>query len=323
VAIPTKPDFFATQGFARPSTFQLLPLFSCYHHTMHYQWAHPGTVRISGATRKDYLQRQTSNDMDLLSPTRALPNLLTSASGRILEVFTMVEDGDDLLMITQAGHGPGLAQYFAKRIFFNDQVVIKDESAAWGQAELLGNDAEDTLKQLGFARVPQLDEVLEAEHEGTRLRAIGEAPFGATPRVRLLFPAGAKLSLGETIDFAKREQLRIDAGVAGDPEFQNEYTPFELGLERLVAATKGCYTGQEVLARQVTYDKIVRQLAKVQSDQPLEPKTQLFVEGKAAGQVSSAIGNRGLAVLRKPHHEPGTALTAKIGEQEFPVTVPN
>jgi folate-binding protein YgfZ len=294
---------------------------------MHYQWAHPGTVRISGVTRKDYLQRQTSNDMDLLSPTRALPNLLTSASGRILEVFTMVEDGDDLLMITQAGHGPGLAQYFAKRIFFTDQVSIKDESDAWGQAELLGKNAEVSLKQLGLARMPELDEVFEAQHEGTRLRAIGEAPFGATPRVRLLYPASAvsKLTAGldSTIDFAKREQLRIEAGVAGDPEFQNEYTPFELGLERLVSATKGCYTGQEVLARQVTYDKIVRQIAKVQGEQSLEPKTQLFAENKAVGQISSAIGNRGLAVLRKPHHELGTALTAKIGEQEFPVTVSN
>jgi folate-binding protein YgfZ len=288
---------------------------------MHYQWAHPGTVRISGATRKDYLQRQTSNDIDLLSPTRALPNLLTSANGRILEVFTLIEDGEEILMLSQAGHGPGLAQYFAKRVFFNDQVSIKDESAAWAQVELLGTDAAATLTALGFATSPQLDEVIEAKHDGVRIRAIGEEPFGDTQRVRLIYPNEAKLPLGAPVDFSERERLRIQAGVAGDPEFMNDYTPFELGMGRLVSATKGCYTGQEVLARQVTYDKIVRHLAKVSSDQPLERGVQLLADGKPVGAISSAVGNRGLAVLRKPCHEPGTQLNGRVGEQVFAVEV--
>jgi folate-binding protein YgfZ len=290
---------------------------------MHYQFAHPGTVRISGQTGKAYLQRQTTNDMDLLSASRALPNLLTSASGRILEVFTLVEDGEDILMLTQPGHGPGLAEYFGKRIFFNDQVSIKDESADWAQVELIGEEAVTSLKALGFAKAPTLDEVAATqEHSGVPLRAIGESPFGRQPRYLLLYPIGAELKLGAAIDFAKREQLRIEAGVAGDPEFQNEYTPFELGMERLVSATKGCYTGQEVLARQVTYDKVVRSLARVQADQELERGASLSADGKTVGQISSVAGRVGLAVLRKPHDLAGTQLDCRpSGTQKFHVEI--
>lgn len=292
---------------------------------MYYAFAHPGTVRLSGTTRKDYLQRQTSNDMDLLSPTRALPNLLTSANGRILELFTLVEDGEDLLMLTQAGHGPGLAGYFAKRIFFNDQVKVSDESAAWAQVELHGSDAAEVLAGLGFAAAPGLDEVAEASFDGARLRAIGEPGFGQPLRYRLLFPSNGadKLAsrMGEAMDFATRDRLRIEAGLAGDPEFQNEYTPFELGLDALVSASKGCYTGQEVLARQVTYDKVVRQLSRVRGEQPLERGFQLLADGKLVGTISSVAGEFGLTVLRKPHHELGTQLVCRAGTQEVRVQV--
>ena len=81
-----------------------------------YRILNPGLLRLGGETRVDYLQRQTTNDLGLLSPTRAVPSMLTSANGRILEVFTLVQDIDSIEMLTQPGHGPGLADYFKKHI---------------------------------------------------------------------------------------------------------------------------------------------------------------------------------------------------------------
>jgi folate-binding protein YgfZ len=279
----------------------------------------PGYIQFSGETRRDYIQRQTTNDIDLLSPTSALPNLLTSPTGRILEYFTLLEIDGSIAMLTQPGHGPGLAAYFQKRIFFNDQVIVQGQSADWSQLELLGPKAAELLAQFYFLTTPVLDEVVVSNWKGHNLRAIGQLGFDANPRFRVLFPSVAKklllaqLTNTPTLSFASREILRIESSHAGDPEFAAETTPFELGMDRLVSTTKGCYTGQEVLARQVTYDKVVRRLIRLQADQPMMAGASLSADGKSIGQVTSAtisprMGPVALGVVRKPYDAANTEM---------------
>lgn len=270
-----------------------------------YRVAQPGVLRLSGATRVDYLQRQTTNDVGLLSPQRAVPNVLTNPSARILEVFTLLQQDEHILLLTQPGHAPGLAAYFKRHLFFNDQVTIEDASAAWAQIELYGPQVSGALASLGFASQPStLDEVVTATWQEHTLYAIQDEGC-----LRLLLPDGLTLpaewaSLPE-LDLETRELLRIEAGRPGTPEFSDAYTPFEIGLGRYVSDTKGCYTGQEVLARQVTYDKVTRALAKLSSQQPLAAGESVSLDGRTIGQVSSAAvspahGPMALAVLRKP-----------------------
>lgn len=277
-----------------------------------YRIPQPGMLLFDGATRIDYLQRQSTNDLGLLAPGRAVPNALTNASGRILEVFTLLQLGERLALLTQPGHAPGLAAYFKKRIFFNDQVTIEDASPAWAQLEVHGPQAPAALAALGLATMPALDEAIPGKLSGADFYAIGEEG-----RTRLLVPAELIGQLADQLAAAgasaltqeAREILRIEAGRAGGPEFSDANTPFEIGLERYVSATKGCYTGQEVLARQVTYDKIVRSLAKLAATAPLPPGAAVKLEDKTIGQISSAAispkdGPMALAVLRKPF-QPG------------------
>jgi folate-binding protein YgfZ len=287
-----------------------------------YQVPAPGYLSISGETRKEYLQRQTSNDLGLLSTPRALPTLLPSAIGRILEVFTVLDEGEQLALLTQPGHGPGLAAYFQKHTFFNDQVTISDQSSAWMQIELHGPGAVDVLRGLNFQRTFGLDDTEQATWQGHQLRAVAEEGFGAELKFRLLGSAAASEELAAllvdlpSMDLAMRRVLRVEAGLAGDPEFNGEYTPFEVGLARLVSDEKGCYTGQEVLARQVTYDKVVRSLVRLRANQAIEPGAKVHAAGKAIGEVTSTaaspkLGAIALAVLRRPYDEPGTKLELK------------
>jgi folate-binding protein YgfZ len=285
-----------------------------------YRIPNPGTLLIAGATRKDYLQRQTTNDLELLNSTRAVPSMLTNASGRILEVFTLLQLGDAIALLTQSGHAPGLAAYFKKHLFFNDQVTIQDASSAWAQFELRGPQAAAILQQLGFASLPSLDEL--ASQGAGLAHAFGIDSFDHHPAFMMLVPADMVSVLLDQfsaqkiapLSYESRELLRIEVGRAGDPEFSDANTPFEVGLDRYVSASKGCYTGQEVLARQVTYDKIVRSLALISTANLVAVGEPVLADGKSVGQVSSAAvsPNRGpltLAVLRKPHQEPGTVLS--------------
>jgi folate-binding protein YgfZ len=298
----------------------------------YYRVPNPGFVLISGETRRAYLQRQTTNDIDLLSPTLALTTLLTAPNGHILEHYTLLDKGDAIIMLTQPGHGPGNAAYFQKRVFFNDQVVIQDQSADWAIIELLGPKSPELLAHFKLRTVPTYNEVIELNWRGIVLRIFGMPDFGAVPRSRILIPANAssdfiaELVSTAEVTFNTREILRIEAGVAGDPEFSAEATPFELGLEHLVSTTKGCYTGQEVLARQVTYDKVVRRLVRVQINEPLAPGLQLHVEGKTVGKVTSAaisptLGPIGLAIIRKPYDAAGGEVAAILDNRPIQAKV--
>ena len=273
----------------------------------YYRVSQPGTLLVSGATRQDYLQRQTTNDVGLLSAQRAVPTVLTNPSARILEVFTVVQHGEAMLLLTQAGHAAGLAAYFKRHIFFNDDVSATDVSAECEQVEIVGVQAQAALAALDLPAPATLDEVASGTLEGQGVYALAE-----DAGIRLLVPAGvlpALLAALQTAGLAEltasaREQLRIEAGRAGAPEFTDANTPFELGLRRYVSDTKGCYTGQEVLARQVTYDKVTRSLALMRTAAGVQPGASVQLEGRTLGSVSSvaASGDTGLAlaVLRKP-----------------------
>jgi folate-binding protein YgfZ len=300
--------------------------------TAFYRVPSPGYLGISGETRQEYLQRQTTNDLDLLTGIRGLPTILPSPTGRVLEVLTLIHEGENIGLITQPGHGPGLAAFFQKHRFFNDQVTITDWSSSSIQIELHGPRSSDELRNLGIEEQLELDDVAEVAWQGYPLRAIAEEGFGAPLRYRLLAPVAASQPLTESLahlpalDLATRRVLRVEAGIAGDPEFNAEYTPFEIGLARLVSAEKGCYTGQEVLARQVTYDKIVRGLARLRADEPVEPGAIVHSGGQEIGKVTSTavasrLGALALAVLRRPHDEPGTRLEIQNQGKRVPAIV--
>lgn len=291
-----------------------------------------GVVRINGETRFDYLQRQTSNDMQLLKPDRALPNILTSPKGRILEIFTVLDEGNGYNLLTPPGRGEPLVEYFQKRIFFNDQVAVSDASQHWAQLELHGPEAAARLAavtDLGHAPAPQ--EVIGGRFDGKPLKVIGKRGLGASLGFRLLLPIQAFNALlaalegegAEALDDEGAEILRLEAGLpAWGKEIKEDYTPLEVGLAERVSGDKGCYTGQEVLARQLTYDKVTKQLARLQFEQPVTSGAKVTVEGKTAGAVTSAVasprlGPIGLAVLRRPYHIEGSELTVVDGEEEI------
>jgi len=112
--------------------------------------------------------------------------------------------------------------------------------------------------------------------------------------------------------------MRVECGQpAPFSEWTEDYTPLEVGLEWAVSDRKGCYTGQEVLARQVNYDKITRQLVGLTLQAGPPSAAQVQAEGKTIGVVTSSVisprfGPIALAVLRRPYHAPGTAVL--VGE---------
>jgi folate-binding protein YgfZ len=171
--------------------------------------------------------------------------------------------------------------------------------------------------------------VKSGDFNGQAIIALGLAgPFGAFRR--FVIPGAAFEAFTEALEKAgvtamtstEYEVLRIEGGLPGpDGELTEDFTPLETGLGDLVSDTKGCYTGQEVIARQITYDKITRGLAGIRLEEPARAGARVFAGESSAGSVTSyanspRAGYLALAVLKRPYGEPGTEVRVETGNGE-------
>ena len=290
----------------------------------------PGALKIEGADRVQFIQRQSTNDVRKLTPERAIQTVLTSPTARILDVLTLMLDGDAILAATLPGLGNQTYQFLKSRIFFMDKVNLSDASASYAQIELAGPQAAGLLRQAGFAAGEKLDEVRRTALNGGDVFAVRQAGWSeegylllanepaVAPLVEALQTGGAA-----KLDETTYQTLRIEAGLpAPGAELSESFTPLEANLELMISSAKGCYTGQEIIARQVTYDKITQRLCGISLEQAAAPGSKVLVDGKNAGEISSYacspdFGHIALAVLKKPAFEPGKNLLVLDGEQSI------
>ncbi len=294
-----------------------------------------GTFRLEGPDRQAFLQRQSSNDLDRLAPGRSMLTVLTSPLARILDVLRLWEEADALIGITLPGQCVATMRFLKSRIFFMDKVSVTDLSAEFAQIDLEGSQAAGHLTRLGLEHTPELDEVLSWDWDGANLRVAGQPGLAGTG-YRLIVPIQAAPAVEIALDKWNvprlpdhvYQLLRVEAGMpAPRAELTEDYTPLETGLEWAVAEGKGCYTGQEVIARQMTYDNVTQRLVGLRLSNPAQPGERIWAEGKPAGAVTSAVhsprfGEIALAIVKRPHHQVGTLVHVGITEaQSEPATV--
>lgn len=299
-----------------------------------------GVLQLTGRDQVDFLQRMTTNDITRLQTGQATVTVLTSPVARIDAVFTVLRREESLLLLPAQGQAEALGARLQGQIFFMDKVTVTDESGRLGRLRLVGPQAAGLLQAAGLPHPAQDDSFAEVDFAGaegvTVLRQerydlpgyeIVGPQDGLEAITRRLIDAGALLLADEEAYEARRVAL-------GRPrpgqELTDAYNPLEAGLAWACAEDKGCYTGQEIIARQLTYDKVTKSLVLLRSDEPLPEGASVHVpgEGRPAGTVtSSAIspqsGPVALAILRRPHSQPGSCVTVEgVAATVHPLPVP-
>lgn len=286
-----------------------------------YRFPDGGYLRLSGADRRSFLQRQTTNHIDLLQPEHSLLTVLTSPTARILDVFILLDEGDEIGILTLPGQGQVTWKYLRGRIFFNDRVSIADQSHATVQIDVFGPQVEAALETIGVDRLLEVNQVFRTPYGLYCLRL--ERAFGLG--YRLLMPSASAEKVVAALDAAGLKvlatedynRLRVEQGLpSARRELTEDYTPLEAGLLVAISDSKGCYTGQEVIARQINYDKVTRLLCGLRLSGPAEPGTELYALDEApAGRLtstaaSSRFGAIGLGIVKRPYHQSGSLLRA-------------
>lgn len=281
-----------------------------------------GYLRLSGNDRLDFIQRQSTNDIKLLNENIFLTTVLTSTVGRILDVLQLIIDGDGSYgMITLPGIGNTTFEFLQRKIFFNDSVILESLDAEISQIDLEGPEIGKSLSAiLESNTIPELGSVSKYFIEDIPINLIIQEGLTSKLGYRMIFPSNNTEKVinalkGVGLNSISQESLKILRIENSKPhpgsELNPKYTPLETNLEWAVSQTKGCYTGQEVIARQINYDKVSRQLVQLQHDKTVNDGSKVQVNGKNIGNVTSTAnsprwGNISLAILRKPHHQVGS-----------------
>ena len=300
-------------------------------------------LRISGRDRIAFLQNLVTNDLGLLTPRQGIYSLLLTAKGKTVADFFVYPLPADLwpdsLLIEVAYASAAKIQSHLLGYRFRSQVKI--DLTTSGKILVSGPCAAALLARFFDAPLPTLSEygcVQIGEIFCVRRSVTGEAdyllylPTGRTAEVEAALLVLGKNDGVVSIGPEVLETLRIEAGLPRFGVDIDEQTfPAEAGLNDAVSETKGCYPGQEVVARIGTYGHVNRHLRGLVFVSPSDPLPQksdrVFHEGQAVGRITSATRSpqleRGIALayLRTTAAVPETAVEVEIGGTRCPARV--
>ncbi len=266
-----------------------------------------GRLKVAGEDAIDLLDRLSTNDFRLLQPGRGFGTVLTTNKGRIIDLLRVLQREDDLLMLTSPGTAERIIEWIDFYTFAED-IEVEDISANTSQWLVVGEGAEDAIAEAGFD-TNGLGESLShttADGHSTTVRTM----FGEFPAYELIMPASDGTPAFGVDEFGKSEfaQLRVEQGVPAYPyEMNEDRNPLESLLKPHISFNKGCYIGQEVVARLNTYDRVQRFLCQlaVDDDEKVDTGASVLVDGDQVGEITTSAPGLALAYLRKRFYEEG------------------
>ena len=284
--------------------------------------SHEGVLAVRGSDASKFLQGQLTCNLNYLSDTQASLGARCTQKGRMQSSFRILLEGDGVLLAMASELlEPQLADLKKYAVFSKSKLT--DESAAWVRFGLV--EADTALTALGLDLPPDTDSV--ARHAG--LIAIRVSPG----RTELWAPAAQAQSLATQLSSTLAQgslndwllgQIRAGIGQVM-PATRELFIPQMLNLQAVggVSFKKGCYTGQEIVARMQYLGKLKRRLYRLQldaSDLP-EPGTALFAptHGSSIGEVVlAAHAEQGIELLAVLQAEAAEGANLHLGALEGP-----
>jgi aminomethyltransferase len=266
-----------------------------------------GLLKFSGKTRLDLINRMSTQKVINLGEGEGAATVLTTDIGRIIDRIILYEDGKDVYCLTSENNGDAVAAYLRKFVFFMDDFHIDDLRPDSATLAIYGRQARSLLTNFIGEQIDiPLHHWRLFDLEGKYVTLHRTDPIAGDGYFLMVRQADKQFFLERLIksgitpaDESAFEYLRIESG---RPRFGHEltdaYIPLEANLWADVSFNKGCYTGQEIIARMESRGRIAKRLALLQGDRPVEIGQALVVAGKNGGTITStAAGPRGYLAL--------------------------
>lgn len=259
--------------------------------------SHWGRLQLTGADRLNFLHNQSTNDFKALQPGQGCDTLFVTSTARIIDLATAYVLDAVVLVLVSPQRRTNLYQWLDKYIFFGDKVILRDVTEQTACFSLFGPGSDALLQQLSgqsLAGQRYASHALLTLAQTEVRVAVGSGL--ATPGYTLFLPieqaatvwrglvAAGAVPLGDR----PWEALRIQQGrPMPEQELTEDYNAVEACLWQAISLNKGCYIGQETIARLDTYKGVKQQLWGLRLTQRVEPGTLLTVNAEKVGILTS------------------------------------
>ena len=286
-----------------------------------------GKIEVVGPDRISFLQAMLSNEVEQLEEGEGRYGTLLTATGKIVADFYYYRFDEFVLIDVSAELTEKLQESLESYVIMDD-VELVDVSRKYAQLSLQGPRSRELLGQAFEADLPERELSLETFHyEGADVWVVRKGAPGREG-FELLFPASHLEAVRQRLESEGRslglqqigeevsELLRLEQGrPLYGRDMSERNNPLEAGITTAYSLTKGCYPGQEVVARATNIGGVARRLARIQLEEVKEPPAEgagvFDQEGRKIGHVTSAAFSPaldkviGMALLKRKFTVPG------------------
>jgi aminomethyltransferase len=306
--------------------------------------SHRGKVRVTGEDRIKWLQSVISNDILPLQPGQGRYSSFLTHKGKMVTYFRVYVQTDAVMLEDVGEIGETTYQALRKFLLYGTKAKMENAAETWGLLLVSGPKAASVinaafgtdvgdLKPINFISATiggQTALIIMTEETGERGYEVLIPAAGLKTAWERIMEAGSAHGI-KPVGGLALEALRIEAGIPkAGPELNEEIVPPEANLEsKAFSLTKGCYPGQEVVARMDTYGNVRRHLVGLAlEDTSVPPKgSKLFSGDREVGWISSAVRSPQLGHVialgfpLRDFAKPGTELTIEVGGKRLAATV--
>ncbi|MEB3232625.1 MAG: glycine cleavage T C-terminal barrel domain-containing protein [Leptolyngbyaceae bacterium] len=298
--------------------------------------SHWGRIAVGDGDRLRFLHNQSTNSFLNLQAGQGCETVFVTSTARTIDLVSAYARPESVLLLTHPTARSSLIKWMDRFIFFADKVKLVDETDETVTFSLIGPESTGVLEKLSISV-----KAISAHHHETVMFAGSEILVAvgsglALPGYTLIAPVSVAATLWEAIATAEViplgeaewEPLRIAQGrpIPG-AELTDDYNPLEAGLWHTITFDKGCYIGQETIARLDTYNGVKQQLWGIRLAHRVEPGTPLWLADKKVGRITSVAESMvasgedeiiGLAYVRTKAG--GEGLQLQVGEADSALT---
>lgn len=304
--------------------------------------SHEGRVQLKGSDRFELINRMSTGKLldtagqPAIAENTGQATIFTDPTARILERVMFYNRADHLLMITEPGRGQRFTDFLQKHIFFRDDARPVNLTPGTHQLALHGPQARTIMQALDPAiqALPAYGCTTIQVKDATVIVAERKAISG-THWILIMPGAQASdvyrqvMSTGEAYGLIPAgsltyNALRIRSGRPAGRELSQDYIPLEVGLWDEISFDKGCYTGQEIIARMESRQRIAKTIVRLSPESPVTAPAPVYDEDRQIGTLTSSVRAPdgqifALAVLKVAAAAPATQVM--IGEDRIPAQV--
>ncbi len=282
-----------------------------------------GRVRITGNDALDLLNRLSTNKLDNLKPGECAQTILTSNKGRIIDLLLVSQMDDSITIVTSPDTATKVIDWIDFYTFGED-IKVEDISQETALLSIVGPEPYASIDNV----IPTLDpdQNIKTVVSGIEVEIFRTNLLGLS-NISILSDASKVSGLWEYFINAglrpmgeeASEMLRLEHGI---PRYGRElgeaFNPLEAGLISCINFEKGCYTGQEVVLRLKTYNKIQKHLSGIVTKEGKPAiDARLEIDGKDVGHITSVapspvLGeNLALGYVKSGYCEPDQKLVIR------------